>query len=56
MPYLDVFVDADQFDKAIVEELDFALSEDRDLDRDQELRRAMILVRNYFADPKDFLE
>lgn len=49
MPYIDVFVDDDQFDRIIVEEIDFAMAEDREMDTDPELRRAMMMVRNYFS-------
>jgi hypothetical protein len=49
MPYLDVYVDDDQFDKIVVEELDFAILEDKELDTDPELRRAFMMVRNYFS-------
>ena len=49
MPYIDVFVDDDQFDRIIVEEIDFAIAEDREMDTDPELRRAMMMVRNYFS-------
>lgn len=50
MPYLDVYVDDDQFDKVVVEELDFAILEDKELNTDPELLRAFMLVRNYFSD------
>lgn len=49
MPYLDVYVDDDQFDKIVVEELDFAIAEDKEIDSDPELRRAFMMVRNYFS-------
>lgn len=49
MPYIDVFVDDDQFDRIIIEEIDFAMAEDREMDTDPELRRAMMMVRNYFS-------
>lgn len=50
MPYLDVYVDDDQFDKIVVDELDFAIAEDKEIDSDPELRRAFMMVRNYFSD------
>lgn len=49
MPYLDVYVDDDQFDRIVVEELDFAIAEDKEIESDPELRRAFMLVRNYFS-------
>ena len=49
MPYIDVFVDDDQFDRIIVEEIDFALSTDKDVEMDPEMRRSMMMVRNYFC-------
>ena len=49
MPYIDVFVDDDQFDRIIIEEIDHALSTDKNLDMDTELRRSMMMVRNYFC-------
>ena len=49
MPYLDVYVDDDQFDKIVVDELDFAIAEDKEIDSDPELRRAFMMVRNYFS-------
>lgn len=49
MPYIDVFVDDDQFDRIIVEELDHALSTDQDVELDAEMRRSMMMVRNYFC-------
>lgn len=49
MPYIDVFVDDDQFDRIIVEELDHALSTDKDVELDAEMRRSMMMVRNYFC-------
>ena len=49
MPYIDVFVDDDQFDRIIIEEIDHVLSTDKDLDMDTELRRSMMIVRNYFC-------
>lgn len=49
MPYIDVFVDDDQFDRIIIDEIDFALAEDREMDADPELRRSMMMVRNYFS-------
>lgn len=49
MPYIDVFVDDDQFDRIIIEEIDHALSTDKDVERDVEMRRSMMMVRNYFC-------
>jgi len=49
VPYIDVFVDDDQFDRIIIEEIDHALSTDKNLDMDTELRRSMMMVRNYFC-------
>lgn len=56
MPYIDVFVDDDQFDRIIVEEIDFAMAEDREMDTDPELRRAMMMVRNYFSNQSNMIQ
>ena len=56
MPYLDIYVDDDQFDRVIVEELDFAISNDPEIDNDVELRRAMMLVRNYFSNQSELIQ
>lgn len=56
MPYLDVYVDDDQFDKIVVDELDFAILEDKELDTDPELRRAFMMVRNYFSDQPSMIQ
>lgn len=56
MPYIDVFVDDDQFDRIIVEEIDFAMAEDREMDTDPELRRAMMVVRNYFNNQSNMIQ
>ena len=56
MPYLDIYVDDDQFEKLIVEEIDFALSEDPEIDHDAELRRAMMTVRNYFSNQSELVQ
>lgn len=56
MPYLDLYVDDDQFDRAIVEELDFAISNDPEIDNDNELRRAMMIVRNYFSNESELIQ
>ena len=56
MPYIDVFVDDDQFDRIIVEEIDFAMAEDREMDTDPELRRAMMMVRNYFSNQPSMVQ
>jgi len=56
MPYLDVFVDDDQFDLIVVEELDYAISNDPEIENDSELRRAMMLVRNYFSDQSEIVQ
>lgn len=56
MPYIDVFVDDDQFDRIIVEEIDFAIAEDREMDTDPELRRAMMMVRNYFSNQPSMVQ
>lgn len=56
MPYIDVFVDDDQFDRIIVEEIDFAMAEDREMDTDPELRRAMMMVRNYFSNQPTMIQ
>lgn len=56
MPYLDVFVDDDQFDRIVVEELDYAISNDPEIDNDFELRRAMMLVRNYFSNQAELVQ
>lgn len=56
MPYLDIYVDDDQFDRAIVEELDFAISNDPEIDNDVELRRAMMVVRNYFSNQSELIQ
>ena len=56
MPYIDVFVDDDQFDRIIVEEIDFAMAEDREMDPDPELRRAMMVVRNYFNNQSNMIQ
>lgn len=56
MPYLDIYVDDDQFDRAIVEELDFAISNDPEIDNDAELRRAMMIVRNYFSNESELIQ
>lgn len=56
MPYIDVFVDDDQFDRIIVEEIDFAMAEDREMDTDPELRRAMMMVRNYFSNQPSMIQ
>lgn len=56
MPYIDVFVDDDQFDRIIVEEIDFAMAEDREMDTDPELRRAMMVVRNYFSNQSNMIQ
>ena len=55
MPYLDVYVDDDQFDKIVVDELDFAIAEDKEIDSDPELRRAFMMVRNYFSVQSELL-
>jgi hypothetical protein len=56
VPYIDVFVDDDQFDRIIVEEIDFAMAEDREMDTDPELRRAMMMVRNYFSNQPSMVQ
>ena len=56
MPYIDVFVDDDQFDRIIVEEIDHALSTDKDVEMDSELRRSMMLVRNYFCSKPEMVQ
>lgn len=56
MPYLDIYVDDDQFDRAIVEELDFAISNDPEIYNDVELRRAMMVVRNYFSNQSELIQ
>jgi hypothetical protein len=56
VPYIDVFVDDDQFDRIIVEEIDFAMAEDREMDTDPELRRAMMVVRNYFSNQSNMIQ
>lgn len=56
MPYIDVYVDDDQFENLIVDEIDFALSEDREVDSDPELRRAMMIVRNYFSNQPELVQ
>jgi hypothetical protein len=56
VPYIDVFVDDDQFDRIIVEEIDFAMAEDREMDTDPELRRAMMVVRNYFNNQSNMIQ
>lgn len=56
MPYIDVFVDDDQFDRIIIEEIDFAMAEDREMDTDPELRRAMMMVRNYFSNQPSMIQ
>jgi len=56
MPYLDIYVDDDQFDRAIVEELDFAISNDPEVDNNDELRRAMMIVRNYFSNESELIQ
>lgn len=55
MPYLDIYVDDDQFDKIVVDELDFAIAEDKEIDSDPELRRAFMMVRNYFSVQSELL-
>ncbi len=49
MPYINVYVEDDEFDKIVVEELDFAILEDKELNDDPELLRAFMMVRNYFS-------
>lgn len=56
MPYLDIYVDDDQLSRVILEEIDFALAEDREMDTDTELRRAMMLVRNYFCNQSELVQ
>lgn len=56
MPYLDIYVDDDQLSRVIVEEIDFALAEDREMNTDTELRRAMMLVRNYFCNQSELVQ
>jgi len=56
MPYVDVFIDDDEFDRLVVEELDFVLAKDRDLDDNPELRSAMMLVRNYFSENSSLIQ
>jgi hypothetical protein len=49
MPYINVYVEDDEFDNIVVEELDFAILEDKELNDDPELLRAFMMVRNYFS-------
>jgi len=49
MPYINVYVEDDEFDNIVVEELDFAILEDKELNDDPELIRAFMMVRNYFS-------
>ena len=47
MPYINVYVEDDEFDNIVVEELDFAILEDKERNDDPELLRAFMMVRNY---------
>jgi len=56
MPYINVYVEDDEFDNIVVEELDFAILEDKELNDDPELLRAFMMVRNYFSSQPNMVQ
>ena len=56
MPYINVYVEDDEFDNIVVEELDFAILEDKELNDDPELLRAFMMVRNYFSSQPSMIQ
>ena len=53
MPYIDVFVDDDQFDRIIIDEIDHALSTDKDVEMDPEMRRSMMMEELFLCQARD---